>query len=239
MRYFIILSLLLFSMPCLSEKIKYFSPGAEITYDSIPYMVDNPAFNASYDELLKMFRGETPYNLKRAEFLIENAYFDGKLSYKTFSHNIDSVVRVLNTFIDINHIRKYKTAPNFAIFDYFTQPSIMNGYRKMSYDFDDPMGLGGGNAAAASMATGRKAITFNPAYVSYFTKKINGLNSDNANVVNYISSTPAIFGLHFTRDLITNIQNSIHIHAIGQNIPVAVGFYPTHGIETIVKSFNK
>ena len=44
--------------------------------------------------------------------------------------------------------------------------------------------LGGGEAAAASMATGRPAITFNPAAVSPLTKYINNLGSP-SNIVNY------------------------------------------------------
>ena len=44
--------------------------------------------------------------------------------------------------------------------------------------------LGGGEAIASSMATGRAAITFNPAVVSWLTKIIEGLNQT-PDVVNY------------------------------------------------------
>lgn len=87
-----------------------------------------------------MFDGVLPYDLKRAEFLVENAFYNGKMDYIEYSHIIDSIVNVLNQFILINNISQYKTAPNFAIFEYMTKPSIMNGYHRFSYDFNDPFG---------------------------------------------------------------------------------------------------
>lgn len=124
-----------------AESIKYFQPEETIAFDSIPYMVKDPAFEDSYKRLSQMFKGEIPYNLKYAEFLVENAYYGGTVSYDSFCHDIDSVVKVLHNFIKINSLDQYKTAPNFAIFEYMTKPSIMNGYSNFSYDFDDPMAL--------------------------------------------------------------------------------------------------
>lgn len=46
--------------------------------------------------------------------------------------------------------------------------------------------LGGGEATAASLTTGRTAITFNPAAISANTMLIGGLNQT-ANIVNYVS----------------------------------------------------
>lgn len=123
-----------------ASKIKYYDKNDKIEYDSIPYMVNAPTFEKSYQELLEMFDGKIPYSLKRAEFLVENAFYDNTMNYDKFCHDIDSVVNVLNRFIDVNNFRRYKTAPNFAIFEYFTKPSIMNGNRKFSYDFEDPTG---------------------------------------------------------------------------------------------------
>ncbi|MDE6801658.1 MAG: hypothetical protein K2J06_02725 [Muribaculaceae bacterium] len=121
--------------------IRYYRPGEKFEYDSIQYMVKDPSFETSYEKLSKMFNGEIPYNLKDAEFLVENAYYGGTVDYKQYCHDIDSVVRVLRMFIKINNLEQYKTAPNFAIFDYMTKSSIMNGNSKFTYDFDNPMGL--------------------------------------------------------------------------------------------------
>ncbi|MBD5218679.1 MAG: hypothetical protein HDS72_00325 [Bacteroidales bacterium] len=121
-------------------EVKLISNPKDIRFDTIPYMVYNPNFEKAYNELADMLDGKIPYSLKRAEYLVEYAHYDGKIDYAKFCHDIDSIVKVLNYFIDINNIRQYRTAPNFAIFEYFTKPSMMNGNRKFSYDFDDAIG---------------------------------------------------------------------------------------------------
>ncbi|MBD5213586.1 MAG: hypothetical protein HDS75_02015 [Bacteroidales bacterium] len=75
--------------------IRYYRPGEKIEYDSIQYMVKDPSFETPYEKLSKMFSGEIPYNLKDAEFLVENAYYGGTVDYEQYCHDIDSVVRVL------------------------------------------------------------------------------------------------------------------------------------------------
>lgn len=136
-----LLSLIFFNTFSLTaQEIKLFEKTDVIEYDSIPYMIKDAAFEEAYAELLNMFNGKTTYSMKRAEFLVENAFYDGKLNYKEFCHDIDSVVNVLKQFISINNLERYKTAPNYAIFEYFTKPSIMNGNKKFTYDFEDPLG---------------------------------------------------------------------------------------------------
>lgn len=103
-------------------------------------MVDDPYFEKAYLELKDMFEGKEPYSLKRAEFLVEWAYSGGKKDYQKFCCDIDSVVNILNDFIDAKGIRKYRTAPNYAIFDYFTVPSERNSFTPITYDFEDVMG---------------------------------------------------------------------------------------------------
>lgn len=125
-RTYLIFIILLFPIiSVLSQSIKRYKVGEAIEYDSIPYMVDDAIFEESYFELIDMFDGKLPYNLKRAEYLVENAYYGGRINYDVFCHEIDSVVLVLNNFIDINNLRHYTTAPNFALFEYFTKPWVI------------------------------------------------------------------------------------------------------------------
>lgn len=97
--------------------------------------------------------------------------------------------------------------------------------------------LGGGEAAAASMATGRDAITFNPAVVSGLTSLIYGLG-EGGNIDNYISSTPKVLGISITVDYVTNIQRSCFMYPKGNIIHVPTGFYPSHSINRILKSLE-
>lgn len=136
----LLLSFLCSCLYILSAEVKLVHSPDELNFDTIPYMVYNPYCEAAYSELADMLDGKAPYSLKRAEFLVEYAHYDGRIDYTQFCHDIDSIVNVLNNFIDINKIRQYRTAPNFALFEYFTKPNIMNGNRKFSYDFDNAIG---------------------------------------------------------------------------------------------------
>lgn len=115
----------------------YYSCREELAYDTIPYMVNDQVFLDGLNELQTMLNGKKPYSLKRAEFIVEWAYSGGSMDYAKFCHNIDSVASILKCFIRANNIQQYKTAPNFALFEYFTKPSPMNGNKAFSYDFED------------------------------------------------------------------------------------------------------
>lgn len=115
----------------------FYEPGEAVQFDTIPYMVRAPCFFTAAEELMRMVNGKEDCSLKRAEFLVEWAYLDGKPDYNTFCHDIDSVAQTLRRFININHIGQYRTAPNFALLEYFTKPSPLNGDKAITYDFED------------------------------------------------------------------------------------------------------
>lgn len=77
-----------FSATAINSEIKYLSPSDSIRFDTIQYMVYDEHFEKSYKELAEMFDGVKPYNLKRAEFLVENAFYGGLLDYKRVFNNI-------------------------------------------------------------------------------------------------------------------------------------------------------
>ena len=89
----------------------FYEPGEAVQFDTIPYMVRAPYFFAAAEELSRMVEGKEPCSLKREEYLVEWAYFDGKPDYDAFCHDIDSVAQTLRRFININHIGQYRTAP--------------------------------------------------------------------------------------------------------------------------------
>lgn len=95
--------------------------------------------------------------------------------------------------------------------------------------------LGGGEAAAASFATGRHAITFNPAALSVMARMVHGLYGS-GDIENFISTTPHI---NITVDFVTNIQASLGIIAPGTCKPIPVGFFPSHSIDKIVNALQR
>ncbi|MDE6463601.1 MAG: hypothetical protein K2L16_03080 [Muribaculaceae bacterium] len=143
MKHFLIVILflsVLFSTEGRASDIRNFQVGEYIEGDSIPYRIVDETFELSFNELAGMLAGNEAYSMKRAEYLVENAYYGGSMSYNKYCSEIDSVVRILNRFIDDNNIRSYRTAPNFALFHFFTKPSPLNGNLKFTYDFDNPIG---------------------------------------------------------------------------------------------------
>ena len=84
-----------------------------------------------------MLNGKSKYSFKIAEFLVENAYEDGCMNYNRYCQDIDSVASILRSFIFINNISNYRTAPNYALFEYFTKPSPLNENKAFTYDFED------------------------------------------------------------------------------------------------------
>ncbi|MBD5266119.1 MAG: hypothetical protein HDS44_04045 [Bacteroides sp.] len=97
--------------------------------------------------------------------------------------------------------------------------------------------MGGGNAIAATMATGRSAITFNTAVVSIATMLFNGL-SEHGKVVNYISASNSVLGYNVCLDPVSAIQNICGMRPPGIIIPVCTGYLPTHSIEDIVRALK-
>lgn len=96
--------------------------------------------------------------------------------------------------------------------------------------------LGGGEAIASSMATGRAAITFNPAAVSGLTKQFEGLNKT-PDVVNYRAiGTKIGFGnIRIGGDILNNLQEKIGLSLPGKTIGIPTGLKPTHTIDDFLK----
>ena len=96
--------------------------------------------------------------------------------------------------------------------------------------------LGGGEAIASSMATGRAAITFNPASVSGLTKQFEGLNKT-PDVVNYraIGTKIGIGNIRIGGDMLNNIQEKIGLSLPGKTIGIPTGIIPTHTIDDFLK----
>ena len=94
--------------------------------------------------------------------------------------------------------------------------------------------LGGGEAAASSMATGKLAITFNPAGVSFLTALKHRLGNANK-VYNYITLGKPLWEgapIYGGGDPLNNIQDNVLLTPPGKKIYVPTDSYkPSHGID--------
>lgn len=98
--------------------------------------VKSSYYQKAYDEIVGMLEGKTALSVKRAVFLAEWAYYDGKVDYQTdFCNEITRISAYINRFINANQLLKYKTGRNLALNDFFFNPWSGNNYTPYIYDF--------------------------------------------------------------------------------------------------------
>ncbi|MCC8144990.1 MAG: hypothetical protein LIO93_00830 [Bacteroidales bacterium] len=93
-------------------------------------------FDRAIDEIEQMLRGEKTLSFKRAVYLVENAYYEGKINWEDYNKEISRIKPVLDKMIDDRNLRQYKTAGNWAIFTYMTDSIPENGFNPYQYDFE-------------------------------------------------------------------------------------------------------
>jgi len=96
-------------------------------------------FDIAIDEIDQMLKGEKPLSFKRAVFLIENAFYEGKISWEEYNNEILRIKPILNKMIDDRNLRQYKTAGNWAVFTYMSDSIPENSFRPYQYDFENFM----------------------------------------------------------------------------------------------------
>lgn len=116
-----IITFLLFAMPVKAQ---------QVTADSL--------YLQAYTEIADMLDGKQPLSIKRAVFLSEWAYLDGKLEYhKDFCDEISRIANYIRNVIALNHFETYKTAKEFSICNYFFRPCNGNGKVPYTYDHNE------------------------------------------------------------------------------------------------------
>lgn len=94
-------------------------------------------YEHAFNEIVSMLEGRIKPSIKRAVFLAEWAYYEGKLDYqKDFCDEIDRITAFLRKFYAANHLERYKTGKQIALNDYFFRPWSGNGYKPYRYDYN-------------------------------------------------------------------------------------------------------
>lgn len=128
----------------------------DLTQNSINYKLPDLSslrgteyFQSALNDLKKMLSGETPLNLKKAVFIVENAYFENKLDFKQFESSIQQAVDICQLSMTENKMNSNDNfAKNLSIFNYMsdTVQVQLAGQEKtlihypIKYDFKDYMG---------------------------------------------------------------------------------------------------
>ena len=67
-----------------------------------------------------MLEGKRSLSVKRAVFLAEWAFLDGKLDYENdYCKEVDRIADYIKKIIAINHFENYKTAKQFSLCNFF------------------------------------------------------------------------------------------------------------------------
>lgn len=96
-------------------------------------------FDIAINEIEQMLKGEKTLNFKRAVYLVENAYYEGKTNWEEYNNEILRIKFVLNKMIDDRNLRQYKTAGNWAVFTYMSDSIPENNFKPYLYDFENFM----------------------------------------------------------------------------------------------------
>lgn len=100
-------------------------------------MIAEDFYVSAFNEMSAMLANPDSLSIKRAVFLAEWAYYEGKLDYKTdFCDEIDRIKRFILSFYAVNKLHTYKTGMQMAISSYIVRPYSGNGYTPYTYDFE-------------------------------------------------------------------------------------------------------
>lgn len=112
-------------------------PSGATSPEAGPQKSASSFYDSAFREISGMLDGTERLSVKRAVFLQEWAYLDGELDYDEYCSGIDSTAQAIIRFIRANNLQNFRTGGNYALFEYFSRPYSMNGYKPFTYDFDD------------------------------------------------------------------------------------------------------
>lgn len=118
-----------------------------IIYDLPPCssISDASAYQTAFSELSKMASGERSFNIKQANFVVENAYYENKGKYDSFDKVIKQIAQFLNWKMDeLNYNKNSNLAKNLILYHFFADTLEIKSknlrHYPFKYDFEDYMG---------------------------------------------------------------------------------------------------
>jgi hypothetical protein len=93
---------------------------------------------SAFNEISDMLESPDSMSIKRATYLSEWAYYEGRLNYmEDFCYEIDRIANFITAFYLVNRLDLYKTGKQMAINEFFFKPYSGNGYKPFTYNFED------------------------------------------------------------------------------------------------------
>lgn len=106
-------------------------------------------YREAYNRLNDMLAGKSPMDLKKAVFIVENAYWENKLSYDQYEKHIQNIVKFFKLRMEAKKINPNdNVAKNNLLFRLFSDTLSVKDpvsgkavtHYPVHYDFDDPFG---------------------------------------------------------------------------------------------------
>ena len=164
---------------------------ADLNHSSISYQLPELSslkgteyFETALSEINEMLTGNKPLDLKRAVFIVENAYFENQLDYGQFKNSIKNAVDICQMKMAEDNLSEINDfVKNLTIFNYITdtisiklagQEKTLTHY-PIKYDFNDYMGNENWSNMFVSklMATNSGQCNSMPMFYSILTQELN------------------------------------------------------------------
>lgn len=132
----------------MQEIFREFSNNKTISYEfpSKDHLLGAQAYKQAYEEIRSMLDGETPLDLKKAIFAVENAYFNNQGKFEDFDKRIKDLAKLTSDYIDQQGWdRSNPVTPLLAVHKLFAdtlkidQAGVEDGivHYPIEYDFND------------------------------------------------------------------------------------------------------
>lgn len=103
------------------------------------------AYQTAFSELSKMASGEKTFNVKEANFIVENAYYENQGKYESFDKVIGQITQFLNWKMeDLGYNKNSNLSKNLILYQFFADTLEIKSknlrHLPFKYDFNDYMG---------------------------------------------------------------------------------------------------
>lgn len=106
----------------------------QLSAQTQPMMAED-YYVVAFNEMSDMLVGRDSLSIKRAVYLAEWAFYEGKLDYKAdFCDEIERIKTFILSLYEVNKLHTYKTGMQLAISSYMLSPYSGNGYTPYTYD---------------------------------------------------------------------------------------------------------
>lgn len=129
---------------------EFTNPGNEmmnVNYDLPPCSssTGTMAYKSAFSELLKIAEGEKVFNIKEANFIVEDAYYENTGKIENFDKTIQQIVLFLNCKMEeFGYERNSNLAKNLMLYRFFADTLVIQSknlhHLPIKYDFNDYRG---------------------------------------------------------------------------------------------------